>query len=257
MSNDWSTTQSSQLQDWNIASPATWTVGSSFVLLLLGIGVVWQWTRQQHRQQSSFCSNATPQVLQWISEAKALEHSQQYEGAIAIYDQALNHYPQDYRLWHERGLALAKLQRFEAANASYDSAYKLRPDHRDLAHERGDALLELERYEEAILALNVYLRYEPNSAHVLTDRGYALHQLGRYDEALRSLNQALTYAQRDQDSRQRASYYRIASLQQSGQLETALRESQQAMQRYPEKDWFKTQHEALLKHVTSEMGGNA
>jgi tetratricopeptide (TPR) repeat protein len=252
MANDWITTQRSQLQDWDMPSPAAWTVCSSFVLLLLGIGVVWQWTRRQHRQRSSFRSNATPEVLHWISEAKALEHSQQYEEAIAIYDQALNHYPQDYRLWHERGLALAKLQRFEAAIASYDSAYQLRPDHRDLAHERGDALLELERYEDAIFSLNVYLRYEPNSAHVLTDRGYALHQLGRYDEALRSLNQALTYAQRDQDSRQRASYYKIASLQQSGQLATALRESQQALQRYPDKDWFKTQHEALLQQVTSD-----
>ncbi len=255
MKNHWIATRSQPSQDGSMPSPDSLTVGGSLVLLLFGIGLTWLWLCRRNPQISLSHRDFIPQVLQWLSDAKALEYSKQYEGAITIYDQALNYYPQDYRLWHERGLAFAKLQQFEAAIASYDCAYKLRPNQRDLAHERGDALMELERYEEAILIFDVYLRYDPYSHHVLTDRGYALYQLGRYEEALRSLKHFITSDKRDRDSSQRASNYRILCLQALGQLETALQEAQQAIKRYPEDDWFKTEYETLLPQIAVKSTG--
>jgi tetratricopeptide (TPR) repeat protein len=230
----------------------------SIVLLLLGGVVGWQLARRRPTQ-TLVAKNKTghpdrdqpdfTQVLQWVGHAKAFEKLNQYDEAVFIYDRGLTQHPQDFRLWHERGLALAKLGRFEAAIASYDRAYELNPTQRDLAHERGDALLKLERYEDAIASFNVYLTYEPNSAHVLSDQGYALYRLNRYEEALQSLNRALNSKDRDRDAKEYAHYYQIASLQQLGQLEAALQSCQTAMQRYAQ-DSFKTQHETLQQQIS-------
>jgi tetratricopeptide (TPR) repeat protein len=172
------------------------------------------------------------QALQWVSYGKDLERKAQLEPAIAVYDQGLTHHPNDFRLWHERGLALAKLQQFESALASFNRAYDLRPNDRDLAHERGDTLLQLERFEEAIASFDLYLCYQPGSAHILADRGYALYRLNRYEEALQSLNQALKAVRIDRDryAATQARFFQIETLRQLGRLEEALRSSQAAIQ---------------------------
>ncbi len=234
------------------------SVGWSIVLLLLGGAVGWQLAHRR-TAQSPVAKTKTDhpdekqpnftQVLQWVGHAKAFEKLNQYDEAVSIYDQGLTQHPQDFRLWHERGLALARLGRFEAAIASYDRAYELKPNQRDLAHERGDALLKLERYEEAIASFNMYLTYVPNSGHVLSDQGYALYQLNRYEEALQSLNRALNANDGDRDEKEYAHYYQIASLQQLGRLDAALKSCQTAMQRYAQ-DSFKTQHETLQQQIS-------
>ncbi|HEY9642636.1 MAG TPA: tetratricopeptide repeat protein [Coleofasciculaceae cyanobacterium] len=189
------------------------------------------------------------QPLQWISYGKQLERSQQYAEAVAIYDQGLSHYPNDFHLWHERGLALAKLQQFEAAIASYNRAYQIRPEQRDLAHERGDALLQLGRYQEAIASFDIFLQYVPSNTHVLADRGYALFQLGCYEEAVRSLESVLKANRWEGGSRAHAHYYYIEALRQSGQVEAALRAAKQAISQHPE-ERFKAQYAALKQQLS-------
>jgi tetratricopeptide (TPR) repeat protein len=166
------------------------------------------------------------QAIQWAGFGKQLEQAQQYEAALAVYEKGLNHYPEDFRLWHEHGLVLAKLQQFEAVLASYNQAHRLRPHHRDLAHERGDTFLQLGQYEQAIPCFDLFLQYVPNSTHVLADRGYALFQLQRYSEALQSLNRALKSSSQDRSSLLQARYYQIETLRQLGELEAALQASQ-------------------------------
>jgi tetratricopeptide (TPR) repeat protein len=241
-------------QNSSISSPAIdWGI-----VLIVAVAVVWL-VRKRRPVTKTFDPTATAgslesrpphftQALHWLGYAKSLERSQQYEEAIAVYEQGLQDHPQDYRLWHEHGLVLAKLQRFEEAIASYDRAYQLRPQQQDLAHERGDALLELERYEEAIASLNVFLRYAPDNAHVLTDRGYALCQLQRYEEALQSLNWVLKNEPRDRDSLMRARYYQIEALCQLGRLEAALQSSQEATKQHTQ-EFFKAQQAKLRHHI--------
>jgi tetratricopeptide (TPR) repeat protein len=188
------------------------------------------------------------QALPWVAAGKALEKTDQYEDAIAVYSDGLRHYPQDFRLWHEQGLAYAKLKRFEMAFACYDRAYALNPTQRDLAHERGDTLLEMGRYEEAIAAFDVYLCYDPSNTHMLADRGYALYKLHRYEEALQFLNKALKSGQPDRNAVIHAHYYQIATLQQLGHLEAALRSAVQATQTYNQ-DCFQKQYEAIQQRI--------
>ena len=185
------------------------------------------------------------QVLQWIASAKALEKSQQYEEAIAVYDRGLTDFPDDFRLWHERGLLLAKLQLFEAALSSYNRAYELKPHQPDLAHERGDALLQLKRYKEAIASFDIFLRYYPYNAHVLADKGYALYCLGQYEAALKVLNQALKHAFHDRNTSAYARFYQIESLLELRQFDAAKAASQKAMKLYPN-EMLKSQQNKML-----------
>lgn len=216
-------------------------VGWGIVLIAFGIALGSRALRKPQSQTSSE-PVAFTQALQWLGHGKQLENTKDLEGAIAVYEQGLKQHPNDFRLWHERGLALAKHQRFEAALESYDRAYALRPDCRDLAHERGDALLQLGRYEEAIASLNLYLRYVPNSAHVLGDLGFAHYQIGRYEEALKLLNSAISNAHADLYSMDYARHYQIKTLEKLGQLRQAMQAAQIAMKNNPD---FKAQYEAL------------
>lgn len=249
-------------QDLGMSS-ALPTVGWGIVLILLGGVVSWQVTRQRRALKMKGVSSHKStedaramqprftQALQWIAYAKEQERSQHYEAAISTYNRGLSDFPDDFRLWHERGLALAKLQQFERAIESYDRAYALQPKQRDLAHERGDALLQLERYEEAIASLDTFLRYDPGNAHVLTDRGFAFYQLERFEEALQSLNQVLKTERRDRNSLIRARYYQIETLRQLGRFQLALQSSQEAMKQHSE-ELFQTQHDALKRQIADD-----
>jgi tetratricopeptide (TPR) repeat protein len=132
-------------------SPNSPIVGWGIVLIAFGIAIGSQALRKRSQPPlDPYQPLPFTQSLQWLGYGKQLENAKDLEGAISVYEQGLKQHPNDFRLWHERGLALAKHQRFETAIESYDRAYELRPDCRDLAHERGDALLQLERYKEAM-----------------------------------------------------------------------------------------------------------
>lgn len=227
-------------------SPTSPIVGWGIVLVAFGIAIGSQALRKNrlHSELDPYQPLPFTQPLQWLGYGKQLENAKNLEGAIAVYEQGLKQHPNEFRLWHERGLALAKHQRFEAAIESYDRAYELRPDCRDLAHERGDALLQLGRYEEAIVSLEFYLRYVRESAHISSDIGMALYRLGRYEEALRSLNTAIGSAQRDPYSLTQARYYQIESLRQLGRLNEALQAAKEGMKESAD-PYFKAQYEAL------------
>lgn len=230
-------------------SPNSPIVGWGIVLIALGIAVGSQALRKNrsHPQLDPYQPLPFTQPLQWLGYGKQLENAKNLEGAIAVYDQGSKQHPNDFRLWHERGLALAKHQRFEEALESYDRAYELRPDCRDLAHERGDSLLQLGRYEEAIASLELYLRYVPSSAHVLSDIGFALYQLGRYEAALRSLNRAIDSAIRDPYSLNYARYYQIECYRRLGQFDAALRSCEVAVKQNPQ---FQAQYDAIQAEIS-------
>ncbi|MCU0548835.1 MAG: tetratricopeptide repeat protein [Leptolyngbya sp. Prado105] len=224
-------------------TPDSPIVSWGIVLIAFGIALASRALRQPKAP-----SQAQPftQALHWLGHGKQLEGAKDLEGAIATYEAGLKHHPNDFRLWHERGLALAKHQRFEAALESYDRAYALRPDYRDLAHERGDTLLQLGRYEAAIVSLNSYLRYVPNNAHVLGDLGFAHYKLGRYEDAIKLLNASIANAQGDPYSMNYARHYQIKTLEKMGELSQALKAAEAAMQYNPE---FKAQYEALQARI--------
>lgn len=238
-------------------------LGLSAVLLLLGGVIGWQLALQKNRKLLANSPTVThifsedghidlaqlrfSQARQWVNYASTFKKSKQYDRAITIYDQGLTNHPNDFNLWHERGRVLALLERFEEAIESYDCAYAINSLQHDLAHERGDALLMLNRYEEAIDSFELCLRFHPQDTHILSDLGYALYKLNRFEEALKVLNSVLQYEQ-NSPSTARAHYYQIASLQELGALEVALKSSQVAM-RYHTEEYLDKQYESLRQKI--------
>lgn len=255
-SNPVSSTVSSNTATPGVVNPPNPTPAPMLGLaIVLAVGI-WGWRAFHQRNRDAEAASEQPrfsQPLHWISAGKQQEKAGQFAAAIALYEAALEFYPNDFRLWHERGLALAKVQQFEAAIASYNRAYALRPRQRDLAHERGDALLQLGRYEEAIASFDLFLQFVPDNSHVLTDRGFALLQLERYEESLHSLRRALKSAQLDPQSKQLARYYQIQALRQLGQLDEALKLAQQALTDHPT-DQFRQLYDTLRQQRRSNNG---
>jgi tetratricopeptide (TPR) repeat protein len=261
----------SDYTDYGPGSPNPAPLLCASIVVLLAIVITWTLGRRQHAKTAQPIDptvtvekqppEAAPkpatrrQVTQWLAEGKTLENNQQLTEAVALYDQALQQYPNYSKLWHERGLAQAKLQQFDAALESYDRAYALNPKQSDLAHERGDTLLELKRYEEAIASFDLYLRYVPKSMHILTDRAYALMCLDRHEEALKSFNQVLDRHGEigEETSIRHAHYLQIKALSNLGRIEEALQSIEVAIQRYGSsyQDSFIALRDAIHSHLAT------
>jgi tetratricopeptide (TPR) repeat protein len=231
-------------------SPSLSPIAGGVMLLVLGLLMgrkleAWQ---QSHNDPGTIAAapktqtqnQSFTQPTQWIVYGKELEKKDEFAAAVDIYEQGLVHYPNNVRLWHEKGLALAKLQRFEAALDSYDRAYALNPKERELAHERGDTLLQLERYEEAIASFDIYLRFDPKNTHIWADRGYALYYLNRHEEAVQSFEHVFSDKSEDPNSYtyRHSYYYQIYALCHLDRLEEAFTTAKLAAQRYSSDQTF-------------------
>jgi len=155
---------------------------------------------------------------------------QDYNKAIASYDQALKFKPDDHEVWYSRGNALRNLGRFEEAIASYDQALKFKPDDHEVWNNRGYALDELGRNEEAIVSYDQALKFKPDYHQAWNNRGYALDNLGRFEEAIASYDQALKFKPDDHE----AWYNRGIVLRKLGRFEEAIASYDQALKIKPD-----------------------
>jgi len=117
--------------------------------------------------------------------------SQEFEAAIAAYDQALAIKPDKHAALYNKGVALYALGRYEEAIAAYDQALAIKPDYHEALNNKGNALSDLGRYEEAIAAYDQALAIKPDKHEALYNKGTALANLGRYEEAIAAYDQAL------------------------------------------------------------------
>ncbi len=67
------------------------------------------------------------QASLWVEKGNILFADQNYEVAIASYDQALAIKPDDHAAWYNRGNALRNLRRYKAAIKSYDRVLAIKP----------------------------------------------------------------------------------------------------------------------------------
>jgi tetratricopeptide (TPR) repeat protein/5-bromo-4-chloroindolyl phosphate hydrolysis protein len=116
----------------------------------------------------------------------------EYEGAIASYDEVVKIIPSYYRAWYNRGIALRNLGRYEEAIASFDYAVKIKPDFHSAWNNRGAVLCDhQQRYEEAITSFDQAVYIEPEFYEAWYNKGIALFKSGCVQEALASLDKAL------------------------------------------------------------------
>ncbi|MFQ4143220.1 tetratricopeptide repeat protein [Chlorogloeopsis sp. ULAP02] len=117
--------------------------------------------------------------------------AQDYEEAIASYNEAVKIKPDYHEAWYNQGDALFNLRRYEEAIASYDKVIILNPDHYWAWYKKGEALRKLGRYEEAIRNYDKVIVFNPSDYWAWYHRGLSLSELGRYEEAIVSYDQAL------------------------------------------------------------------
>ncbi|MBF2006103.1 MAG: tetratricopeptide repeat protein [Chlorogloeopsis fritschii C42_A2020_084] len=156
--------------------------------------------------------------------------AQDYEEAIASYDQAIKFKPDFHQAWYNRGHALKNLGRYEEAIASFDQAIKFKPDDHQAWYNRGNALGDLGRYEEAIASYDQAIKFKPDDHDAWYNRGNALGNLGRYEEAIASYDQAIKFKPDDHD----AWYNKACCYALQANVEQAIKNLQTAISFYPE-----------------------
>jgi tetratricopeptide (TPR) repeat protein len=117
---------------------------------------------------------------------------QDYEAAVASYDQVLAIEPDDHEALNNKGIALAALGHIGAAIECYDHALAIKPINYDAMNNRGNALAALGRNEEAIESYDQAITIKPDYHRAWNNRGNALAALGRNEEAIESYDQAIT-----------------------------------------------------------------
>jgi tetratricopeptide (TPR) repeat protein len=168
-----------------------------------------------------------------FAAAVALHNLDQFEAAIANYDQLLAEYVGRASVHTNRGLALFQIgrideaieaylaavhcdaaygdahyslgfalftqRRFEEAHASFDRAIALAPSV-DAYVSRGSTRMDLFRYEEALEDYGEALRLNPKLAKAHMNKGAAFYEMERHGEALACYEQALVINPRDHNT---------------------------------------------------------
>lgn len=101
------------------------------------------------------------EYLAWLQRGSIYAHQQQYEAAIACYDQAIVIFSDDAIVWLKRGRALAKLHRYQDALSCYDRLVKLEPHNYWSWYDRGQILERLQQWKKAEISYNCALKIQP------------------------------------------------------------------------------------------------
>ncbi|MFM2061456.1 MAG: hypothetical protein RLZZ507_1126 [Cyanobacteriota bacterium] len=166
----------------------------------------------------------------WYNRGHALLNLGNNEKAILSYEQALKFKPDDYSAWYNRGNALRNLGNNEEAILSYEQALKFAPNDHYTWYNRGNTLRILKRNKEAILSYDQALKFKPNDYYAWNNRGIALRNLGKYEEAILSYDQALKIQPDDHY----AWYNRGIALRKLGRNEEAILSYDQALKIRPD-----------------------
>ncbi len=91
--------------------------------------------------------------------------------------------PQAPQQLMEEGLTLTRAGRYMEAIAIYDQVIQHTPNNPEVYYCKGEALYGLGRYQEAILAYDRAIQIAPQVPHAYYSKGKALERLGRTAEA--------------------------------------------------------------------------
>jgi tetratricopeptide (TPR) repeat protein len=127
----------------------------------------------------------------YLNRGAVLQELEQWEEALASYEQALALHPAFAAVYFNRGNALQSLQRLDEALASYNQAIAIQPDYHDAWLNRGNALVSLKQWDAALASYNRAIVVRADSAVAHANRGNVLKELNRLDEARASYDRAI------------------------------------------------------------------
>ena len=94
-----------------------------------------------------------------------------FEGALSLYDRALQVAPANPLPLIYRGLTLQGMNELEGALASYEGAIALKPDFGGAHLNRGNVLKELKRPQEALASYEQAIALKPDFVEAHANRG--------------------------------------------------------------------------------------
>nr|MDZ7999699.1 HetZ-related protein 2 [Aulosira sp. DedVER01a] len=166
-----------------------------------------------------------------FKQGNLLVAANEYEGAIASYEEAVKILPDYCRAWYNRGIALQSLERYEEASNSFDIAVKIQEDFYLAWNNQGALLCDhMQRYEDAIKALEKAVCIQPEFYEAWYNLGIALFRSGCFLDAIANLDQALKIKPNDY----KAWYARRNALHELDLLEEAIANYNKVIELKPE-----------------------
>ena len=121
----------------------------------------------------------------------AYARKEEYDRAIADFDQAIELQPDVAGAYYNRGNAYYYKGEYDRAIADYDQAVELQPDFAMAYYSRGNAYADTGDYDRAITNYDQAIELQPDYAGAYTTRGIAYHYKGEYDRAIADYDQAI------------------------------------------------------------------
>ena len=107
--------------------------------------------------------------------------------AIADYDEAIKHDPQQAAVYNNRGIAYASAAEYDKAIADYDKAVELNPTYASALNNRGLAYFNAGQQQRAIADYDAAIKIEPDAIR-LNNRGNAYAARAQYDRAIQDFD---------------------------------------------------------------------
>ncbi len=128
----------------------------------------------------------------YITKGELLRGARRYEGAMEVFNTALDIVPGNSDLLYARALVAERLGRIDLLEADIRQILRTEPDNAHALNALGFTLADqTDRYEEAYELLERAIEIMPDDPAIIDSWGWVHYRLGKYDEALRYLRRAL------------------------------------------------------------------
>ena len=144
------------------------------------------------KHEATKLSPATIELVEsWFNLGLKQASAENFQGAIASWDKALQLNPNLSEAWHNRGSALGRLAKYEEAIYSFNRAINLTPGRYQAWNDRAHALYQIKRWEQAVESWDKAISIMSDNYQFWYNRGCALEQLQRFDESISSYEKTL------------------------------------------------------------------
>ncbi|WP_146345867.1 tetratricopeptide repeat protein [Phaeobacter marinintestinus] len=125
-----------------------------------------------------------------------MRQQEDYAGAVAAYDRALDFTEQDapsrWFLLYARGISHERLKDWSKSEADFRAALDLNPGQPQVLNYLGYSLVEKhEKLDEALDMIERAVAARPDSGYIVDSLGWVLFRLGRYNEAVDQMERAV------------------------------------------------------------------
>ena len=163
------------------------------LLLVLGV-LTWRQSRMYTDQETLWRTTIARNPVSFLGYnnlGDILDQRNEVDGAIALYQKALEAKPDYADAEYNLGLALSQKGWMDDAMVHYEKALAIQPDLAKANYNLGNVLFGKGRLDEAITHYQRALEIQPDHVKACSNLGLALLQKGRTDEAIVYFKKAL------------------------------------------------------------------